>query len=304
MKHLRTLATIADIAQSGSIRRTAERLNITPSALTRKIQEFEAELGVPIFERLPQGMRLNSAGELVVQHVRAQTADLARVRSHIADLQGIRRGHVAIGASQAFIHQELPDAIELYRRQHPEVGFTVQIRDHAHAITALVTYEVDLVLVLDPPPAPELRPLLTYPLPLCAMMAATHPLAGSAPVRLRECLRYPVAMPDRSLAVRHLLDAALLRTSNAIHVAVESGSLEFLRNYVRREAAISFQVTSGIPKDETSLCAREIDHRDVAGMNAVLGHLHGRTLSIAAAKFADQIAGSLYRRHGQDSSAR
>jgi DNA-binding transcriptional LysR family regulator len=278
MKHLRTLAYIADIAHSGSIRRTAERLNITPSALTRKIQEFEEELGTSIFERLPQGMRLNSAGELVVQHVRSQTADLDRVRSHIADLQGVRRGHVAIGASQAFLHRELPDAIETYRQQHPQVGFTVQIRDHAHAITALVTYEVDLVLVLDPPPAPELRPLLTYPLPLCAMMASNHPLAGSGLIRLRDCLRYPIAMPDRTLAVRHLLDAALLRTSSSMRVCVESGSLEFLRNYVTREAAISFQVASGIPKGETSLCAREIDRRDVAGMQVVLGHLHGRTL--------------------------
>jgi hypothetical protein len=62
-------------------------------------------------------------------------------------------------------------------------------------------------------------------------------------------------------------------------------------------------VASGIPKGETSLCAREIDRRDVAGMQVVLGHLHGRTLSIAAAKFADQIAGTLHQRHGQESNA-
>ena len=70
MRHLRTLGLISDVARSGSIRRTAERLNITPSALTRQIQDFEQELGTPIFERLPHGMRLNTAGELVVRHAR------------------------------------------------------------------------------------------------------------------------------------------------------------------------------------------------------------------------------------------
>lgn len=295
MRHLRTMAYIADVAHSGSIRRTADRLNITPSALTRKIQEFEEELGSPIFERFPHGMRLNSAGELIVQHARAQAADLARVRSQIADLQGVRRGHIAIASSQAFIHHELPDEIKTYRERHPLVGFTVLVRDHAEAITALIEYEADLVLVLEPPPAPELRPLLTFRLPLCAMMGANHPLARPGPVRLRDCLQYPIAMPDRSLAVRHLLDAALIRTSTSVEAAVKSGSLEFLRNYVRREPVISFQVSSGIPADETGLYAREIDRRDVVGMQAVLGHLRGRTLSIAAAKFADQIASNLYQ---------
>jgi DNA-binding transcriptional LysR family regulator len=300
MKHLRTLGFIADVAQSGSIRRTAERLNITPSALTRQIQEFEGQLGTPIFERLPQGMRLNSAGELVVQHVRTQAADFERVRSQIAALQGVRRGHVSIGCSQAFLHDELPDEIRAYREMHPLVGFTVLARDHAHAIRALIAYEVELVLVLAPPPAQELRPILAFRLPLCAMMAADHPLAGPGPVRLRDCLRYKIAMPDRSLAVRHILDAALSRTSTSADVAVESGSLEFLRTYVQREQVISFQVTSGIPAQETGLHAREVDRRDVAAMQAVLGHLHGRTLSIAAAKFADQLAAKLYRYAASD----
>ena len=53
MRHLKTLQSISDIARSSSIRRSAEHLSITPSALTRKIQDFEQELGVPIFERLP-----------------------------------------------------------------------------------------------------------------------------------------------------------------------------------------------------------------------------------------------------------
>ena len=90
MKHLRTLNYIADVVRSGSVRRTADRLNITPSALTRQIQDFEQELGTPIFERLAQGMRLNSAGELVIRYIRDQTSDLEEMRSRIADLQGVR----------------------------------------------------------------------------------------------------------------------------------------------------------------------------------------------------------------------
>ena len=297
MKHLRTLAYIADVARSGSIRRTAERLNITPSALTRKIQDFEAELGTPIFERMAQGMRLNSAGELVVQHARMQEADLARLRSAIADLQGARRGHIALACSQAFVHQDLPAEIERYRRQHPLVSFSVRVRDHAHAVEALQEHEAELALILQPPPAPELRALFSYQVTLCAMMRGGHKLAGPGPVRLRDCLRHPIALPDRSLAIRHILDTALARSSDRMRIAVESGSLEFLRNYVRHEDAIAFQVTSGIPEGEVGLAARPLDPRDVPPMQVVLGHLRGRSLTVAAAKFADQVAASLHQRH-------
>ena len=81
-----------------------------------------------------------------------------------------------------------------------------------------------------------------------------------------------------------------------MNVAVESGSVEFLRNYIRREHVISFQVSTGIPVGETDLCACELDRRDVAPLQAVLGCLRGRALSVAAAKFANQLSDSLHRR--------
>lgn len=298
MKHLRTLELIDDVARSGSIRRTADRLNITPSALTRKIQAFEAEIGTAIFERVAHGMRLNAAGELVLRHVRDQAADFERLRSQIADLSGARRGHVSLACSQAFADHVVPDEVQAYRSRHPLVSFTIQVRDHSHAIAALVAFEAELALILQPPPSPELQPILSCRQPLHALMGVGHPLAGQGPVRLRDCLAGPVAMPDRSLAIRHLLDAATVRAGLPVTTVLESGSLELLRNYVLREPVVSFQVPSGIPADQPGLHARPIDERDLPPIFVVLGHLRGRRLSVAAAKFADQVSKNLHERHG------
>ncbi|MFE1597928.1 LysR family transcriptional regulator [Methylobacterium sp. ID0610] len=297
MKHLRTLSYVAEIARSGSIRRAAEVLHITPSALTRHVQDLEYELGTPIFERIAQGMRLNAAGELLVRHIRDQVADLERVRSQIADLSGVRRGHVALAGSQAFVNQVLPEEVELYRARFPQVTFTVQVRDHAQAVAALTAFEADLALVLQPPPSADLQVLFACRQPVCAMMRAGHPLARQpGPVRLRDCLAHALALPDRSLALRHHLDRALAR-AGAQRPAMESGSLEFLRGLVLREDVLSFQVPSGIP-DDPRLHARPIDGRDLDTMTMILGQLRGRMLPVAAAKFADQLASSLNRRYG------
>lgn len=298
MKHLRVLTYVSEIVRNGSIRRAAEQLNITPSALTRQIQDLEYELGTPIFERFAKGMRLNAAGELLVRHIRDQISDLDRVRSQIADLSGIRRGHVRLACSQAFANHVVPDEVEAYRGQFPQVTFSVLVRDHAQAVTSLTQFESDLALVLQPPPSADLQILFSCRQTLFAMMRAGHPLAReSGPVRLRECLMHPMALPDRSLAIRHHLDDALARKGAPLSPAIESSSLEFLRNLVLREDAVSLQVPSGIP-DDPRLCRRPIDSRDLAPMSLILGQLRGRTLPVATAKFADRFAGNLNRRYG------
>lgn len=298
MRHLKTLQCIADVATSGSIRQSAARLAITPSALTRKIQDFESELGTPIFERMPQGMRLNAAGELVLRHIRAQLADFERLRSQLADLSGVRRGHVTIAASQAFAHGLIPQEIAIYRAQHPLVSFSVLVRDHIHAVSAVAGFEADVALVIAPPPAPEFQPLLILHQPLCALMSKDHPLASARTIRLRECLQYPIAMPGSTLAIRHLLQAALVRLGLPVHTVVESDSFEVLRSYASGENIISFQIRAGVPEASGNLVAREIDQRDLPPTQLVLGQLRGRSLSVAASKFVDQISSSLHSRYG------
>ena len=108
MRHLQQLRYIDAVARTGSIRRAAESLAITSTALNRRILAVEEDLGTPIFERLPNGVRLSVAGELFIQYARQQLSDMARVQSQIADLSGERRGHVSMVCGQAMMLQFLP----------------------------------------------------------------------------------------------------------------------------------------------------------------------------------------------------
>lgn len=86
MRHLVTCGSVDEVAKAASIRGTAETLNITPSALNRRILALEEEPGVPIFERLPHGVRVSTAGEALIHHVGSQMSDMldaARKRHNI-----------------------------------------------------------------------------------------------------------------------------------------------------------------------------------------------------------------------------
>jgi DNA-binding transcriptional LysR family regulator len=291
MRHLLPLHYISAVARAGSIRKAAETLAITSTALNRRILAMEEDLGVPIFERLPRGVRLSAAGEILIHHVRAQLSDIERVKSQIADLSGERRGHIAIACSQALLPYFLPEQISTYRSAHPAVTFSVLLRDRAAAEQALVDMSADLALVFEPVRLTEFSIILTVRQPVHAVMASGHPLARSGKLRLRDCLAYPIALPTAPYGVRHLLEAAVRRTSLTLRPVVESDSFEFLRHHALAENIVSFQIPIGVPMNTESphVLSRPIDERDVPPGMLYFGQLRGRILPVAAARFANQM---------------
>jgi DNA-binding transcriptional LysR family regulator len=293
MKHLKVLRYIDEVARAGSIRKAAEQLNLTASALNRRVQDIEQELGTQIFDRVARGVRLNAAGELLIRHIRDQLADTSRIRSQIEDLSGFRRGSVSIACSHALAYEFLPSEIAIYRRDFPMVRFEVKVLGHGEALRALVDFDVDLALVFRPATATEFQIVAAVEQHLVAIMRADHPLASAERLRLRDCARFPLALPDQTYGGRQMLLEATARKSFEFRPSVESNSFEFLRNFVRLEDAITFQIAVGSPTafdERAGLVARPIDPRDVAPGLLALGQLRGRALTVAADKFSQQLA--------------
>jgi len=294
MRHLKIYDMIEAVHRAGSIRKAAEATNITASALNRRIQAFEEEFGSEIFERLPRGMRLNPAGELLLHHIRVQRQDLSRVHSQVADLSGVRRGHVKIACSQALLPYFLPRQISIYRAAFPGVTFSVNVRDRIQAERDLSNFESDLALVFEPAHMVDFEILHVVHQPIMAVMARDHPLAGRAELRLRECLDYDLVLPAARFGVRALLDSAAGRMGRRLEPVLETESFEFVRHYAGYGQSIGFQIPVGLSEEERpDLAYVPMALRDVAGGQLYLGHLRGRSLPVAALKFASQVAAAV-----------
>ncbi len=294
MRHLIIYDMIEAVHRSGSIRKAAEDTNITASALNRRIQAFEAEFGSEIFERLPRGMRLNPAGELLLHHIRLQRQDLIRVHGQVADLSGIRRGHVKIACSQALLPYFLPREISKYRAEFPDVTFTVNVRDRIQAERDLVNFESDLALVFEPAHMVDFEVLHAVHQPVMAVMSAGHPLANMEKLRLRDCLEYDLVLPESQFGVRVLLDQASARLGRKIEPVLETDSFEMVRHFASYGQGIGFQIPVGLNSlARPDMSFVPIVERDVSGGELFLGHLRGRTLPVAALKFATQVVTAL-----------
>lgn len=294
MRHLRLLSYVDEVARCGSIRKAAEQLNVTSSALNRRILDLEQELDAPLFERRARGVRLTAAGEVFVHFVRQQNGDLERMKSQIQDLKGLRRGTVRIACSQALALDFLPREIAAFRRRHAAVSFDVKVLDHEQAMAALAAYDVDLLLAFRPPYLANFQPLMTLEQRLVAIMPARHPLAERKTLRLRDCVRYPVALAGSGFGGRGLLDQFCTRTGLRFQIAAESNSFELLRSLASHCELVTFQIRIGAPPGLAGMTTRDVDARDATRANLVLGQLRGRNLPVATAVFAEQLTRALH----------
>lgn len=299
MRHQTILRYVLEVARTGSIRRAADRLNITASALNRRIQDVEAELETELFERWARGVRLTSAGELFVRFARDQLDQGARIQSRLEDLRGLKRGHVGVACSQALIYHYLPGHIARFLALNPLVSFSTTVSDHDQAINALMAYEVDLAIAYNPSPSPMIRELAVLPQRIMVLMPHGHPLSEHSEVRISELAHYRLVMPDARYGARRLLDDVAARRRIRFSIAVQSDSFELLRGMVIRGEALSMQIEIGTPEpgSDQGFTTRPIAERDGTLAPLILCQLHNRSLSVAAAKFAETIAADFEKRN-------
>lgn len=291
MRNLAVYKYINSVARTGSIRKAAESLSITPSALNRRILAFEDEVGMQIFERLGRGVRLNTAGEILIDHFRRHLADTDRVMSQLSDLSGLRSGVVNIVCGQALLPSFLPCQILRYQKEHSAIDFGIQVRDDDAAANALQDYSADLALVFKPLDSGEFQTIMTVRQPIFALMSNDHPLADHTSINFSDCLNYPLALPSRPNSVRTILDDAASRMSYQLIPTVEAESSEFLRNYVLQSNSIAFEIEIGVPPQNVSPGLSSVPlNLGKKGEGALhLAQLRGRTLPIASAKFSEQL---------------
>jgi DNA-binding transcriptional LysR family regulator len=278
------------VAQHGSIRKAAEALHIASSALNRRILDLEEEVGSPLFERLPRGVRATAAGELFLAYVRRSLKELRLLEAQIDGLRGLARGGVRIAVAESVTGRMLPDAIAEYHRLHPHIAFSVTVDGPKGLLDSLLRDKVDLIVTHELPDEAEVTVMAQVPQPLCVLVSPEHPLASRNALRLRECVAYPIAMPDETLAARTLMDSALQHASIRFEPALVSNSIEMTKVFARTSQGVCFSFRIGDKPDVSGMVTIPLADPELSQARLTLACRRGRVLPVAAAAFAEQLS--------------
>ena len=300
MLHSRLLRYLDEVARCGSIRKAAEKLNISASSINRQILQLEEELGTPLFVRLHRRLQLTAAGETVTAHIRETLRDYGRLKVHLEQLRGSQSGSVNITAMHGIAGGILLPVIDQFRRNHPNVSIYVKAAVVEGVVQSLLSGEADIGLAYRMPPHPSLIVTAHFTTQIGAVVAPDHPFAKRTTIRLADCLDHTVVMADESLTIHQLVRNAFLSHKIDFRPSYVSNSVELMKGMARTQQAVTFLSRIDVAQDVAEGALVFVPFHDGAQLTNQLA-LARRDMarrSPAATVLEEYIRDALHKRNG------
>ncbi len=231
---LQQMRYVVAVAETRNFTRAAERCSVVQSSLSHRIASLERELGVRLFARTSRRVELTSAGAAFVAGARECLAAAGRAAADAAAATGVVRGRLRIGVIVTTAAVDVPELLQRYRAQHPEVR--VALRSARSDDLAAAIRDGDLDIAFLGLPESE-RPSGVEAVVLdhdehVLVVPTGHRLAGAPEVTLHDIaaetfVDFVAGTPARAQSDQAFAAAGLVRD-----VAYESGVVELITGLI------------------------------------------------------------------------
>jgi DNA-binding transcriptional LysR family regulator len=194
--NIRFVETFVWVARLGSFRAAAERLNATQAAVSNRIASLEADLGCELFERLPSGVRLSSAGHRALppaEELLRATLNLKLAVGNPLEMAST----ISIGTIDSIVHAWLPRFIEMAKERFSSLSIDLNVDTSLAIGRDVAERRVDLALVMGPVLRPGLRNVELRSLDCVWVASPSFGLGGRA-LGLEDITPYPVLTFSRN----------------------------------------------------------------------------------------------------------
>ena len=238
---LRQLRYIVALAEERSFTRAANKVLVAQPALSQQIAKLETELGVPLVDRTTRRVGMTEAGERLVEHARRVLRQVEVAQEELADLAGLRRGRLLIGASQTVAGFDLLGLLATFHRRYPGVDLAVREDLSVSLAAQLRADELDLAFITIPSgPATEgLDRRLVSSEDLVAVLPPDHELGRRRMLRMSDLESQTVVAFRHGATIRRRMDEAAARAGFELRVAFETNEVVRMRALAAAGLAIA-----------------------------------------------------------------
>jgi LysR family transcriptional regulator, nitrogen assimilation regulatory protein len=227
--NLRTLRYFIAIADAGSLTAAAAAIPIAQPALTRQMRELESEMGVPLLQRMPRGVRLTQAGVTFYESAQRILAESTRLRQRLSHEQKPGQSKVTLGASPTLARVLLPGLLENCFNTLENIELSAREAFTPALMDWLEKGVIDMAIVTNPGTgrALSLQPLLGEPFAL-----VSHATMRVGPVvSVNQLTRIPLLMTSLH---RGIIDRQMLALGKQLNVQAEIDSVDSIRELLMR----------------------------------------------------------------------
>jgi len=129
MGHSSELLLVVELARAGGMSAAARELDVTPAAVSKRLAQIEARLGVRLFNRSTRRLSLTAEGEVYLENARRILGEIDDLDALIASRQAAPRGLLKVNAPLGFGRSYIAPAIAEFAQQYPEVSLQLQLTD-------------------------------------------------------------------------------------------------------------------------------------------------------------------------------
>ena len=303
--NLEQLTGFVEVARLGSFTRAAEELHLAQPSLSRQIASLEQDLGAELLHRARSGSTPTSAGELLLPLARRMLADAESVRRELAELAGLERGRVRLGATPTLCISLVAEVLNAFHAAHPAIELHLAEDGSRSLFDRLARGELDLALVTTSTAAVvgafTVTPLLVEEL-VVVSSAARPPLADGDAIGLAAVAGLPQIVFNSSYDLRRTTDAAFAAAGLEPDVVLEGAEMDAVLRFAERGLGVAIvpaMVLQGRPglrsiRLEEPVLRRTISlarPADLAPTAAV--RVMQRTIAATARAFAEGAGGTM-----------
>ncbi|WP_278492637.1 LysR family transcriptional regulator [Acinetobacter gyllenbergii] len=227
------------VAKTGSLRKAADQLFISVSAVHRQIVLAEEELGVALFERLPSGLKLTLAGELLYADLRSWQKEFQITQKRLNEIQGIQRGSIDFGMIAALSESFISAVMQSIVEQYPWINFKVRVLDSDRIADLVINAELDFGLILNPKHQHQLQISAFIEMPLGFVIPKQHPLAHKEKIYFSDTLEFNHIIPAEPLVIHDHVTALYKKQDFHPRHTIECNDIHMMISLLRQNLGIS-----------------------------------------------------------------
>ena len=240
--NLEQLRSFVEVAKFGNFTRAAEELYLAQPSLSRQIAALEQDLGAELFHRARGGSTLTVAGESLLPLARRMLADADSVRRELAELAGLERGRVRLGATPTLCISLVAEVLSAFHAEHPGVELHLSEQGSRRLLDELGGGELDLALITTSDASSAERftvtPLLVEEL-VVVSSAAAPPVATGDAIGLADVANLPQIVFSSTYDLRSATDAAFRTADLTPHVVLEGAEMDAVLRFVERGLGVA-----------------------------------------------------------------
>lgn len=275
------LQAFISVAEFGSFARAAEELNITQSALSRRIKKLEEDLGTRLLDRTTRRVSVSLVGEEFLPEAVRIVDEFNQSLTDIRDLVQIRTGTVAISTNMTLADTLLPEIIAEFKSENPRVRVRLTESSSPAALDRVLQRKSEMALAQFGEGHPELAFEPLFEDKFVLICHRDHPLAVRSDLTWKDLATHNFIRMRAGSGTTNLLERSLGDNIRYLSGDLEVGHFNALLAFVGQNLGVSAVPTLvRLKRTDLNLVARPIGDPDVSRSLGIITY-RGRSLSPA-----------------------